>query len=87
LSPDVTNNHSRRAWAEVSDPELIVTNLHRNYTGVSTTIGALLPLQAGLHRLWLVGGRCRTVRRPIPSRRPWPPHAARRPGGLSVSGM
>jgi len=55
LSPDVTNEHSRRAWAEVSDPELIVTNLHRNHTGVSTTIGALLPLQAGLHRLWLVG--------------------------------
>jgi mannosyltransferase len=43
----------------VSDPELIVTNLHRNYTGVSTTIGALLPLQADRHRLWLVG-------RPLP---------------------
>jgi mannosyltransferase len=49
----------RRAWTEVSDPELIVTNLHRNYTGVSTTIGALLPLQDNLHRLWLVG-------RPLP---------------------
>jgi mannosyltransferase len=55
LSPEAANPGPARAWAEISDPELIVANLHRNYTGVSTTIGALLPLQESRHRLWLVG--------------------------------
>jgi mannosyltransferase len=59
LSPEAANPGSARPWAEVTDPELIVANLHRNYTGVSTTIGALLPLQAARHRLWLMG-------RPLP---------------------
>lgn len=55
VSSEAANPHSGSARAAVSDPELIVTNLHRNYTGVSTTIGVLLPLQADRHRLWLVG--------------------------------
>ena len=59
MSPEAAKPGSARAWAEVADPELIVANLHRNYTGVSTTIGALLPLQETRHRLWLVG-------RPLP---------------------
>ena len=59
MSPEAAKPGSARAWTEVSDPELIVANLHRNYTGVSTTIGALMPLQEARHRLWLVG-------RPLP---------------------
>jgi mannosyltransferase len=39
----------------VRDPELIVTNMHRRYTGVSATIAALLPVQAGQFRLALAG--------------------------------
>lgn len=59
MSPEAAKPAPGRAWTEVSDPELIVANLHRNYTGVSTTIGALLPLQDARHRLWLAG-------RPLP---------------------
>jgi mannosyltransferase len=55
LSPEAMNTHSRRTETEASDPEVIVTNLHRNYTGVSATIEALLSRQADHHRLWLVG--------------------------------
>jgi len=37
------------------DPEVIVTNLHRRYTGVSGTINALLPAQSRMLRIGFVG--------------------------------
>lgn len=37
------------------DPEVIITNLHRRYTGVSGTINALLPVQARTLRVGFVG--------------------------------
>jgi mannosyltransferase len=37
------------------DPEVIVTNLHRRYTGVSGTINALLPVQSRMLRIGFVG--------------------------------
>ncbi len=37
------------------DPEVIVTNLHRRYTGVSGTINALLPTQSRMVRIGFVG--------------------------------
>lgn len=41
--------------AAEADPELIVTNSGRRYTGVSATTEALLAPQAARHRLWLAG--------------------------------
>lgn len=39
----------------VTDPEIIITNLHRRYTGVSGTINALLPVQSRELRIGFVG--------------------------------
>lgn len=41
--------------ASVIDPEIIITNLHRRYTGVSGTINALLPVQSRQLRIGFVG--------------------------------
>jgi mannosyltransferase len=37
------------------DPEVIITNLHRRYTGVSGTINALLPVQSRFLQIGFVG--------------------------------
>jgi mannosyltransferase len=39
----------------VIDPDIIITNLHRRYTGVSGTINALLPVQSRELRIGFVG--------------------------------
>ncbi len=41
--------------ARVADPEVLVTNFNRNFTGVSATLAAVLPLLASRYRVWLVG--------------------------------
>lgn len=41
--------------ASVINPEIIITNLHRRYTGVSGTINALLPVQSRQLRIGFVG--------------------------------
>jgi len=43
------------ASASVIDPDIIITNLHRRYTGVSGTINALLPVQSRDLRIGFVG--------------------------------
>ena len=43
------------ASASVIDPDIIITNLHRRYTGVSGTINALLPVQSRNLRIGFVG--------------------------------
>lgn len=43
------------ASVSVIDPDIIITNLHRRYTGVSGTINALLPVQSRDLRIGFVG--------------------------------